>query len=144
VVSRDDVEVAKAAHRALHARDFGALLKHCCEDIEWRQDPRFIEPGTFRGHEGVLKFHESLYETFPDFDLAPERYMIAGDKVVVFLHIRASGQGSGIPVDNDVANVLSFRDGKIAVLEIYLDRSEAMEDAGLSEQDVHAEKGEPG
>ena len=136
---QDNIEVAKAAHRAMQARDLEALLELCCEDIEWRQDPRFVEPGTFRGHEGVLKLHESLYETFEDFDLAPERYMTAGDKVVVFLHISASGQGSGIAVDNDVANVLTFRDGKIAVLEIYLDRSEAAEDAGLSEQDVRAD-----
>ena len=143
-MSRDNVEVAKAAHRALQERDFEALLELCCEDIEWRQDPRFVEPGTFRGHEGVLKFHESLYETFEDFDLVPERFMTAGDKVVVFLHISASDQGNGIAVDNDVANVLSFRDGKITVLEIYLDRSEAAEDAGLSEQDVDAEKEGPG
>lgn len=136
---QDDIEVAKAAHRAMQARDLEALLKLRCEDIEWRQDPRFVEPGTFRGHERVLSLHESLYETFEDFDLAPERYMTAGGKVVVFLHISASGQASGIAVDNDVANVLTFRDGKIAVLEIYLDRSEAAEDAGLSEQDVRAD-----
>jgi uncharacterized protein len=142
-MSQENLEVAKAAHRAMQARDFVALLELCCEDIEWRQDPRFVEPGTFRGHEGVLKLHETLYEAFEDFAVAPERYLPAGDKVVVFLHISAGSQGSGTPVDNDVANVLTFRDGKIAVLEVYLDRSEAAEDAGLSEQDVHAEKGEP-
>jgi uncharacterized protein len=132
-MSQENVEVAKAAHRAMQARDFGALLKLCCKDIEWRQDPRFVEPGTYHGHEGVLRFHESLYERFEDFAVTPERYLTAGDKVVVLLHISASGQTGGIAVDNDVANVLTFRGGKIAVLEMYLDRSEAAEDAGLSE-----------
>jgi ketosteroid isomerase-like protein len=135
-MAQDNVEVAKAAHRAMQERDFEALLGLCSEDIEWRQDPGFVVPGTFRGHEGVLKLHESLYETLEDFAVAPERYLAAGDKVVVFLHISASGQGSEAAVDNDVANVLTFRDGKIAVLEVYLERSEAAQDAGLSERDL--------
>jgi ketosteroid isomerase-like protein len=133
-MSQGNVEVAKAAHSAMQAHDLEALLELCCEDIEWRQDPRFVEPGTYRGHEGVLKLHESLYERFEDFAVTPERYLPAGDRVVVFLRISASGEGSGNALDSDVANVLTFRDGKIAVLEIYLDRSEAAEDAGLPEQ----------
>jgi ketosteroid isomerase-like protein len=138
-MSPDVVEVAKAAHRAMQARDLAALLELCSEDIEWRQDPRFVEPGTHRGHEGVLKLHESLYENFEDFAVTPERYLTAGDKVVVLLHMSAGGQAGEPAVDNDVANVLTFRDGKIAVVEVYLDRSEAAEDVGLSEQDVQAE-----
>jgi ketosteroid isomerase-like protein len=130
---QENVETAVAAYRAMLDRDLPAFLTFLHEEVEWRQDERSVEPGTYHGHHGVLKFYEALYETFEDFAVVPERYFDAGDHVVAFLHISGSGQTSGIRIDNDVANVLTFRDGKIAVLEIYLDRSEALKAAGLSE-----------
>lgn len=132
------METAAAAYRAIQDRDFPTFLAFFHDDVEWRQDERSVEPGTYHGHEGVLKFYESLYETFEDFAAVPERYFDAGDQVVAFLHISGSGQTSGITIENDVANVLTFRDRKIAVLQIYLDRNEALNAAGLSEQDAHS------
>jgi hypothetical protein len=35
--------------------------------------------------------------------------------------------------------VYTFRDGKVVVMESYLYRAEALEAAGLSEQDAHAD-----
>ena len=132
-MSQENVKTAADAYRAMQDRDFSAFLAFLHDDVEWRQDERSVEPGTYHGHDGVLKFYESLYETFEDFVAVPERYFDAGDQVVAFLHIRGSGQTSGITIDNDVANVLEFREGKIALLQIYLDRAEALEAVGLSE-----------
>jgi ketosteroid isomerase-like protein len=133
-MSQENVRVARAAHRAMQDRDFDTLITLCSEDIEWRQDPRAVEPGTYHGHDGVRRFFASLYETFEDFMPVPERYLEAGDKVVALLHVRAIGPASGIIIDNDVANVLTMRDGRIAVLQIYLDRAAALADAGLAER----------
>jgi uncharacterized protein len=130
---QDNVTVARAAHRAMQDRDFDTLITLCTEDIEWWQDPRSAASGTYHGHDGVRRFFASLYETFDDFMPVPQQYMEAGDKVVAFLHIRASAPAGGITIDNDVANVFTMRDGRIAALQIYLDRADALADAGLVE-----------
>jgi ketosteroid isomerase-like protein len=56
--------------------------------------------------------------------------------VVVYLRVSGSGPSSGITIDNDVAGLLTFRDGKIAEYQIYLDRSEALKAAQLTDRDV--------
>ena len=53
--------------------------------------------------------------------------------------MRARGRGSGGEVEMEYWQVWLFRDGKAARWEEYQDRQEALEAAGLSEQDVHAD-----
>ena len=53
---------------------------------------------------------------------------------MVFLWVRFSGhgEGSGAPVEMELAHVLTMRDGKVARTVEYFDRAEALEAAGLS------------
>ena len=48
-------------------------------------------------------------------------------------------RGSAGEIVIDPAHLLTFRDGKIAFVAVYLNRSEALEAVGLSEQDAHAD-----
>jgi uncharacterized protein len=135
-MSQENVDKAAAAFQALNAEGVPAFVSFLHEDVEWRQDERSVEPGTYYGHDGVRKFYERVHETFPDFTAIPERYVDAGDRVVVYLRVSGSGPSSGITIDNDVAGLLTFRDGKIAEYQIYLDRSEALKAAQLTDRDV--------
>jgi ketosteroid isomerase-like protein len=53
----------------------------------------------------------------------------------VFLWVRLTGHAvaSGIPIDMQMAQVYTMRDGRAARLVEYLDREEALEAVGLSE-----------
>jgi ketosteroid isomerase-like protein len=55
------------------------------------------------------------------------------ERVLVFVRARATGLGSGAPTDAPIAHELTFRDGLIARIKVYLDRSEALEATGLAE-----------
>jgi ketosteroid isomerase-like protein len=57
----------------------------------------------------------------------------AGDQVVVFVRWRARGTSSGAELEMRPGQVFTLRDGKIAKQEVYLERSDALEAAGLSE-----------
>ena len=59
--------------------------------------------------------------------------------MVAFLHTYARGRGSGVDVEVPVAHVLRFYGGKCLGYVSYHDRAEALEAAGLSEQDIHAD-----
>jgi ketosteroid isomerase-like protein len=63
----------------------------------------------------------------------PERWIDAGDKVVVVFQMTAKGKGSGVEVKRRDAMVLTIRDGKQVRLDYYNSESQALEAAGLSE-----------
>jgi ketosteroid isomerase-like protein len=60
------------------------------------------------------------------FDVIP-----AGDRVVALTHIYTRGEGGNPEVEVRDAHMLTFRDGKIVYWRLYLDRDEALSDAGL-------------
>ncbi len=80
---------------------------------------------------------ESLRElegSFDELTFEPERYLQApGGEVVVLIHARGRGRGSGLTIDNHIAWVWSFRDGQAVRLVVYEDPAEALEAVGLPE-----------
>jgi ketosteroid isomerase-like protein len=66
--------------------------------------------------------------------LEPERFFdVDGERVLVFIHVTAEGEGSGAPVEMRDAHELTVRDGLIVRLKVYADRAKALEVVGLSE-----------
>jgi ketosteroid isomerase-like protein len=66
-------------------------------------------------------------------EYTPEEIVGRGDAVVVTLLYDGIGRGSGLRIDGRLWYLIKLRDGKIAYLRLYADRSEALEAAGLSE-----------
>jgi ketosteroid isomerase-like protein len=67
-----------------------------------------------------------------------EDFIDAGDEVVVFARIKARTARDGVLVEHSPAAVWTIREGKVAGIRFLLERSEALEAAGLSEQDARA------
>ena len=70
---------------------------------------------------------------FENWSLEVEEEFDAGDRVVTFVRQRARAKQGGPELEMRFAQVWTFRDGLIARMEMYLDRSEALEAAGLRE-----------
>ena len=68
-----------------------------------------------------------------DWELEPESFHDAGDRVVVLLHQRARSKSTGMPVEMSFAQIWILRDGKRTRMEMYSDTAEALRAAGLSE-----------
>ena len=62
-----------------------------------------------------------------------EEFIDAGDKVVVRSLHKSRGAESGIPVETDIWYVWTAHAGKAVRVDIFNDRREALEAAGLSE-----------
>jgi len=58
---------------------------------------------------------------------------VSGDRVLAFLRLTVHGRASGLPIHAETGNVYEFEEGKIRRIQIFLDREEALEAAGLSE-----------
>jgi ketosteroid isomerase-like protein len=137
-MSQENVEIVKASFEAWNALDVDAIRRFYAEDA-------VIETGmtglgrTFEGDDPIGHWVAELQETWAEIHWEAERIFEADDVVVSFYRGIGVGRWSGIEVEDEVAGVYHIRDGKIARERIYLDREEALEAVGLSEQDTHAE-----
>jgi ketosteroid isomerase-like protein len=62
-----------------------------------------------------------------------EEMIDAGDRVVQRNRARYQGQSSGIEDEVVFTQIATFRQGKVVMLEYFMDHQEALEAAGLSE-----------
>ncbi len=114
----------------------GIRLGSPSEDLEWIPTARFPGPAVYRGREGFVEFMQTWIGSFADWSFRIERLIDAGDdQVVVLAHQRATGKGSGVPVELHLGQVQELEDGRVIRVRNYLEHSEALEAAGLSESD---------
>ena len=106
------------------ARDFIAA------DVEYVNPPYAVEPGTRHGR----KSFSVVRGTYEDFEIRAERFIDAGDDVVVVLaRYSGTGRGSGVPVEGEHGYVWTVRDGMAAHFRWFHSHREALEVAGLQE-----------
>ena len=92
------------------------------------------DTGVFRGHDGVRAWLAKLQEAWGEGFRFEPMSITPGDGVVV-VDTRASGVGvgGGVPIEMPVYMVLRFRDQKVVWTKSFMDRSDALEAAGLQE-----------
>jgi uncharacterized protein len=93
-----------------------------------REDP---DSAVHRGLDAVRAQYARWIDAYPDLTVEPLEAKGAGDKVFLWVRFSGHGEGSGAPVEMELAHVLTLRDGKVARQEEYFDRAEALEAAGL-------------
>jgi hypothetical protein len=139
-MSHENVEVVKRAIAALNDHDVESYLTFCTADVQLETPVTPIE-GVYEGADGVRRYFADVLDAGPDFRVTIERLEpVAVDRVLGFLRLNMSGRASGITLGGDIpaTNVWDFADGKIKRVRIFLDRREALEAVGLSEQDARA------
>jgi ketosteroid isomerase-like protein len=90
-------------------------------------------------HSSPHGFH--YRDTFDEWRIEVEQ-LIEGrrERVIAFVHDGGRIKGSTREILQPVFHVYEFRAGKVVSLQIFLDRAEALEAVGLSEeQDAHAD-----
>jgi ketosteroid isomerase-like protein len=87
----------------------------------------------FRGRDGIDQLIALLSETWREWRFEPERFLDAGDRVVVFARIVGKGEASGAPFELETTHVWTIHAGRATSLQAYRDRSQALEAVGLSE-----------
>ena len=103
------------------------------EDAEYhtaREDP---DHAAHRGIDAIAKLFASWLEAYPDLRLEIEQAEAWGDKVFLWIRFTGRGAASGIPLEMELAHVLTLRDGKAASVVEYMDRTEALEAMGPRE-----------
>jgi len=111
-----------------------AFRDYLDEQFEAHLPPDYPEgEPVFRGRDGVAQISTMLQEVWAEWELEAERFLDAGDRVVVFARLVGKGVGSGAPFELETAHVWTIHSGRAASMYAYRDRSEALEAAGLRE-----------
>ena len=132
-MSQENVETLRAAYEAFSRRGWDALTRIAHPDFELKVPDRFPVAGTYRGPEEARRFFAEFLEPFDEVIVEPERFFEQGNRIVVFLLLRHRPKASSAVADIRIGHLWTMRDGKVARLEIFPEREEALEAVGLSE-----------
>ena len=132
-MSQQNVEMVRRGIRDVEA--FWALLD---EYVVWdsRDRPMLDLDPVYVGRDAVVKASRHYWGTWDDYRLDAEELWDAGSSVVVVVHERGRGKGSGAPFDQRFAQVWTFSRGRVVRWEIFPDRNRALEAVGVSKDDA--------
>jgi ketosteroid isomerase-like protein len=134
-VSREDVELVRAAWEAWEQGDMDAIFAFYDPEIVW--DQTHAQAGelsaVYHGHDGVRQFLREWIAPFESYYARPEEFIDAGEAVVVRLRQGGRGKQSGAEVEMPPYwQVYRLRDGRAVRIEVYTSQNEALKAVGLS------------
>jgi ketosteroid isomerase-like protein len=135
------VRLVRQGYAAANRRDFDVTIRGYDPDC-YEYSPIVALPDSdpvYYGHDGFHKFWRQLLEAFDDVRLDPKEMLDLGDRVLVTTKMSAHGTGSGVSINQQLFQLMTFRRGLIVRQVDFQDRAQALEAAGLSEQDAHAD-----
>ena len=92
------------------------------------------EPQHLQGVPVMLEFWEQMRTAWDDLTREPLEFIQApGERVVVLVRQSGRGRESGVPVEIHFFHLLTIRDGRVRKVEVFRDRADALEAAGLRE-----------
>jgi ketosteroid isomerase-like protein len=136
-MSKENVEIVRAVYELAQARGVEGLLELATEDIVWISDPRFPGGGRYKGKENVRQWLMTIW-IYDELSIDVEEIVDLGDRALGITRFHAVTR-DGPQVDWPWCHLMSFREGLISQAQSFLEKESALEAAGLSEQDAHAE-----
>ncbi|HEV2182809.1 MAG TPA: nuclear transport factor 2 family protein [Candidatus Acidoferrales bacterium] len=132
-----ETEALREAYAAFNRNDIPATVRALDPQIEWTEPAEFPGGGTYHGREGVKAYLSQSRAAWAEIDSEPERFIVAGDKIIVFVHVRARPKNGAEWHEARIADVYTFRDGKAIQMRAFADRRQALEWAGAKVADAN-------
>jgi ketosteroid isomerase-like protein len=128
-MAQENVEIVRGALEAYARGDLERALADTDADVVWNP----AEEPPMRGLDEVRAYLQRWEGVWEELDTTPEEFTDAGDRVVVTIHFRGRGRGSGVEVDARSHHVYTLRDGRTVRMDEFTDRADALKAAGLPE-----------
>lgn len=121
------IQALRKAYAAFNRNDIQAAVEALDPEIEWTEPAEFPGGGTYRGPDQVKGYLAQSRANWAEGTSEPERFLVAGDKIVVFVYARVRPKGSSMWRETSLADVYTFRNGKAVHMRAFADRREALE-----------------
>jgi ketosteroid isomerase-like protein len=132
-MSQENVEIVRRGFEAWEKGDLEEHLRLFHDDVVCCRVAPLIDPKTYKGLEGYLEFAAEWLGPYEELNFQPNDYIDAGNKVVVEVPQEGRLAGSTQVMKGTFWFLLTLDDGRVIRFEIYGERDQALEAAGLSE-----------
>jgi ketosteroid isomerase-like protein len=115
-----NADVVRTGYAAFAAGDIPGVLSLFAEDLVWSTPTSVPFGGVYAGPQGAAEFFTKLPQNFAELIVQPERYLEAGDSVVVPGRHKGrslSGRGFDVPF----VHVWTLRNGKVTAFTEVMD-----------------------
>ena len=134
-MSEENVELVRAMADATKRIDIDAVIALLSPDVVWEENAEL--PGlreVYRGRDEVRAWADELLEVTESAHSALDRVTeLSGDRVFTENFLTIHGKGSGAPAELRYWALYWIKNGKIARRQVFWNRADALEAAGLEE-----------
>ena len=139
LVSQENVDLVRRALEAFPRGDVEEMLSYMDPESEWHSAiVGGAEGNVYRGHEGFRRWFADSLESFEEFRNVWSEFRDLGDRVLAFGQVKARGRPSGVGLESPMGWVFTVRRGKLVKAEGFLSRDDALDAAGLTEEDARS------
>jgi len=131
-VTPANVELALELHAAVTRGDLNGVLALAHPEVEYHsaiQQAMEGEGSVFRGVDGISRWFGELQDLYEYIESDVRETHEFGERVVIVFVVRGRGAGSGIILEQPLAQVVTAREGKIVGVRDYFSREEALDAA---------------
>jgi ketosteroid isomerase-like protein len=133
---RSEIEALERFFAAINRNDMQAITKDFDRQIVRIEPEDFPTAGTYRGIAEVQAHVTKGRGSWAEGSCDPEKFLVNGDKVVVYLHAWVRKKGATDWGGGRFADGFVFRNGKITQYHSFGQRVDALKWAGIEDQEV--------
>jgi len=131
-----ETEVLRQAYAALNRNDIPAFVSVFDPQIERIEPADFPGAGSYHGLEAVKAHLSKARATWAEGSCQPEGFIVAGDRVIVFIHVHVRLKHETEWRQGHIVDVYTFRNGKAIQFRTFADKGEALKWAGVEASDT--------
>jgi ketosteroid isomerase-like protein len=120
-MSQQNIHVVRSLYAAFFRRDFVAIAQLVAPDLEISQSSELPWGGTYRGIDGLQQFFGKLTSHLDNSALPIERFLDAGDHVVVIGRTQGTVRATQKPFDVPLAHVWQIKEGRAVRFAPFID-----------------------
>jgi uncharacterized protein len=132
-----ETEALREAYAALNRNDIAGFVKAFDPQIERIEPAEFPGGGTYHGLAAVTAHVSQGRSTWAEGSCEPERFIIAGDRIIVFIYVRVRRKDETEWREGRIADVYTFRNGKAIQFRTFANERQALEWAGVKGEDAN-------
>jgi ketosteroid isomerase-like protein len=130
-VSQENVEIVRGLYDAYRRGDADTARAAIDPNVEW-DSRHHVDGRVYHGHDGVREFFRNWLGLWESTDSRPEKFLDAGDRVVV-LTVETTKAG-GLEITERHAEIYTLRGRKVVHWCAFVNPADAVSAVGLPEE----------
>ena len=130
-MDQEHVDLLRNFYEALNRDDVESAVELCDPEVRVYLNPDVVAALPPKGQREVADYLRGWFQSWDKYTPDPQEFIESGDEVVVLVQLHARGKNSRFEIEEDMADIFKFDDGKIVQLRLYVDRGVALRGGGL-------------